>query len=615
MCGIVGFVGDGDRTTISKMLQITSHRGPDDSGIYINKNVGLGNNRLAVIDLSRKGHQPMFDGEKSISIVYNGEIYNFLQIKEELKKYYHFKSDSDTEVILYAYKKWGTNCLDHLNGMFAFVIYDIKKNLLFGARDRLGEKPFKYYWDKKNFIFASELKAILSVLKTKPKMDFKAINDYLTLQYVPAPLTGFENIFKLAPGHFFILKDGKLTINKYWEIDYSKKFQFSEDEWIEVLEKKIEESIKARMISDVPVGSFLSGGIDSSTVTAFMAKNSSKRIKTFSVGFNDPVFDETKYAGEVAKIYHTDHSSIKITAKLFGDELQNIVDYYDEPFADNSLIPSLFLSRLARKDVTVALSGDGGDENFAGYDRYSIVYLNNLYEKLPKVFRDLAIKLAINTLYGLTPSTFTSRLKTFVNTFDYKFYKRYLYYMSFMNDIDKRFILRKYENDTFSIFKDNYNTKLDLVDNALNIDICSYLPEDLLYKMDTASMSASLEVRAPLLDYQLMELSAQMPSEYKVNMFNKKIIFKKMLLKKKLLTENIINRPKRGFNAPIKKWLKNDLKGFVMEELASKKFRDSGLFNNKNLDIYINNYYTGNLNYGNNIFALLTLSLWINKYF
>lgn len=614
MCGIAGFVGDGDRNMISKMLQVTSHRGPDDSGIYIHNNVGLGNNRLAVIDLSQRGHQPMFDKEKSVCIVYNGEVYNFKQLRGELQKYYDFYSDSDTEVILYAYKRWGTNCLTHLNGMFAFVIYDIKRNLLFGARDRLGEKPFKYYWDKKNFIFASEIKAILSALKTKPEMDFKAINDYLTLQYVPAPRTGFENIFKLPPGHFFILKNGKLVINKYWELDYSKKLQYSEDEWIEILEKKIEDSVKARMLSDVPIGSFLSGGIDSSAVTAIMARELSKRVKTFSVGFSDPTFDETNYAKVVAKMYHTDHSFVKITAKSFGEELKNIADNYDEPFADNSLIPSLFLSRLARKKVTVALSGDGGDENFAGYDRYSIVCLSNLYNRVPREIRDLVFKQSANLLYGLTPTMFTSRLKTFTDTFDHKFYKRYLYYRSFLDNIDKKFILNNYD-DTFSIFKDNYNRKFDDIDNALKTDISSYLPEDLLFKMDTASMSASLEVRAPLLDYELMELTAQMPSNYKVNLFNKKIIFKKMLLKNKLLPESIVNRPKRGFNAPIARWLKNDLKTFVMEELTSKKFRESGLFNNKNLDTYINNYYTGNLNYYNNIFALLTLSLWINKYF
>lgn len=614
MCGIAGFVGDGDRNIISKMLQVTSHRGPDDSGIYIHNNVGLGNNRLAIIDLSQKGHQPMFDKEKSVCIVYNGEIYNFKQLRRELQEYYDFYSDSDTEVILYAYKRWGTNCLAHLNGMFAFVIYDIKKNLLFGARDRLGEKPFKYYWDKKNFIFASEIKAILSALKTKPQMDFRAINNYLTLQYVPAPWTGFENIFKLPPGHFFILKNGKLVINKYWELDYSKKLQYSEDEWIEILEKKIEDSVKARMVSDVPIGSFLSGGIDSSAVTAIMARSLSKRIKTFSVGFSDPTFDETNYAKIVAKMYHTDHSYIKITAKSFCEELQNIADNYDEPFADNSLVPSLFLSRLARKKVTVALSGDGGDENFAGYDRYSIVYLSNLYKNVPKEIRDLVLKPSANLLYGLAPTRFTSRLKTFTTTFDYKFYKRYLYYRSFLDNADKRFIFKNYE-DTFSIFKDSYNSKIDHIDNALKIDISSYLPEDLLFKMDIASMSESLEVRAPLLDYGLMELTAQMPSDYKVNLFNKKIIFKKMLLKNNLLPEAIINRPKRGFNAPIAKWLKNDLKSFVIEELNSKKFRESGLFNNKNLDTYIDNYYTGNLDYSNNIFALLTLSMWINKYF
>ncbi|MEK7497295.1 MAG: asparagine synthase (glutamine-hydrolyzing) [Patescibacteria group bacterium] len=618
MCGIVGYVGDVSREKIAKMLQVTNHRGPDDNGVFIRGNVGLGNNRLAVIDLTPKGHQPMFDDKKSVCIVYNGEIYNFKEVRRELEKEFKFKSNSDTEVIIYAYKKWGVSCLERLNGMFAFVIYDMEKDLLFGARDRLGEKPLKYFFDEKTLVFASEIKGILPVLKEKPKMDMEAISDYLTLQYVPAPKTGFENIYKLPPASYFIFKNGKLKVYKYWSLDFSEKLNLSEDEWIDLLEQKINETVKGRMVSDVPIGAFLSGGVDSSAVTAFMAKNSAKKISTFSIGFKNSQFDESEYAKKVAKLYKTDHSTLMVDSKMFLEEFSKTADYYDEPFADNSLLPTLFLSRFTRQKVTVALSGDGGDENFAGYDRYNIVKFGEYYKFFPKWMRDFLVNPLTDSLYSLSPRPLTQRIKTFSNTFNKPFYYKYLSYRSFFSNNDKKIILsdsfRKVK-DTFLIGRNDYNSKISKLDNALNMDINSYLPEDLLYKVDIASMSVSLEVRAPLLDYQLMELTAKMPDNLKINALNKKYIFKKMLLEKKILPEKIVNRSKQGFIAPIGSWLKTDLKDYVLDQLNSKKFRQAGLFDNEKLDKYIAEYYSTNLNYHNNIFALLSLSNWINKYF
>lgn len=618
MCGIVGYIGDVNRDKISKMLHFVSHRGPDDSGLYVHGNVGIGNNRLAIIDVSPKGHQPMFDDEKSLCIVYNGEMYNFMEVRKLLEKEFKFKSNSDTEVIIYAYKKWGVNCLKRLNGMFAFVIYDIKNNLIFGARDRLGEKPLKYFYDGNNFIFASEIKAILSVLKNKPDMDFQAISDYLTLQYVPAPGTGFKNIYKLPPASYFIYKNNKLRIYKYWKLDFKDKLNLTEDEWITCLDKKINESVKSRMISDVPIGAFLSGGVDSSTTTAYMAMNSGRAIKTFSVGFTDKNFDETRYAKEVAKLYKTDHETIKVNPNIFKDELFKTADYYDEPFADNSLIPSIFLSRFARKKVTVALSGDGGDENFAGYGRYDIVKFGESYNKIPAALRNFLLSPGAKLIFALHPNLLSFRIKTFSETFEMPFYKRYLFYKSFFNNNDKNYLFSKNISkvrDTFISGRDDYDKKLEDLDNALKNDINSYLPEDLLYKMDIASMSASLEVRAPLLDYRLMELTAKIPSSLKIKGFNKKYIFKQLLIKNKILPEQIVNRSKRGFNPPIGQWMKNDLKKQTLQALNSMKFRKIGIFDNKKLDDYINTYYSTDLNYHNNIFALLTLSNWIGKYF
>ncbi len=618
MCGIVGYAGNVNREKISKMLYSIAHRGPDDSGMFVRGEIGLGNNRLAVIDVSPKGHQPMFDDEKSICIVYNGEMYNFMDVRRKLEKEFKFRSNSDTEVIIYAYKKWGTGCLKYLNGMFAFVIYDMRNRLLFGARDRLGEKPLKYYFDGDDFIFASEVKAILSVIKNKPEMDLEAVNDFLTLQYVPAPATGFKNIFKLPPASYFIYKNRRLSIKKYWHLDFSDKLNLSENEWTGLLDEKINMSVKSRMVSDVPIGAFLSGGIDSGATTAYMARNSLKPIKTFSIGFTDKNFDETKHSKEIAKLYKTDHSYIKVHPAIFKEEISKIADYYDEPFADNSLIPSLFLSRFARQKVTVALSGDGGDENFAGYDRYNIVKFGKIYSQIPKGIRSTLVNPVTDLAFLIHPNLLTKRIETFAGTFDSPFYRKYLYYRSFFSDHDKKNIytrMMKNTSDTFAKGKRDYEKKLDWIDSALKTDINSYLPEDLLYKMDIASMSASLEVRAPLLDYELMELTAKIPPGLKIKGFNKKYIFKQMLIKNNILPEEIINRPKKGFNPPLGRWLKKDLKKYVYELLNAKKLRQSGIFDDKKLDDYIDRYYSTDLNYHNNIFALMTLSNWIEKYF
>ena len=615
MCGIVGYIGDTSTGKINKMLSAISHRGPDDHGVYVNKQYGLGNNRLSVIDLSKNGHQPMFDNEKTICIVYNGEMYNFKNLRNELKKEFKFKSETDTEAIIYAYKKWGVDCLTHLNGMFAFVIYDIKKNLLFGARDRLGEKPLKYYLDGNKFIFASEIKAILQVLETKPEMDYQAVSDYLTLQYIPAPRTGFKNIYKLPPASYFIYKNGKLKISKYWNLDFKNKTSMQEDEVVNQLDACVSESVKNCMVSDVSLGAFLSGGIDSSAVVAYMAKNSNKRISTFSIGIKNSDFDESGFANSVAKLYKTNHSTLMVDSKMFLNTIEKCCDYYDEPFADNSMIPTLLLSKFTRNKITVALSGDGGDELFAGYDRYNIVRFGEYYSYIPKGLRNSLVKPIANEIFNIIPSLLASRIVIFAKTFDRKFYDKYTYYKSFFNHEDKIKILKDKRYADAKYYMSGFNSKYTPIDNSLSMDIASYLPEDLLFKTDIASMSASLEVRAPLLDYGLMEFAAKIPDRLKIKNFNKKYIFKKMLLEKNILPKSIIDRKKQGFVMPIGEWLKNDLKNYTIETLSSKKFRNAGIFNDKKLDSYIDNYYPNDLKYHNNMFALLSLSNWINKYF
>ena len=621
MCAIAGYVGNLNRDKLILMLDSMSHRGPDDRGTYIKDSLGLGHNRLSIIELTKLGHQPMFDDAKSIAIVFNGEIYNYQELKRELEKSFHFKSQSDTEVIIYAYKKWGINCLERLNGMFSFVIYDLKQNLLFGARDRLGEKPLKYLLKDDLFAFASEVKALVKVNPDGPEIDYEAISDYLTLQYVPSPKTGFKDIYKLPPGHYFIYKNKKLRIQKYWDIDYSKKINLSDNDWEDLLEENINKAVKDRLVSDVPLGAFLSGGVDSSSVVAFMARNSSRPINTFSVGFNDPKYDESSYAKIVSKLYGTKHSLVKVEVKDFKETFTKVPDYYDEPIADNSTTPTMFLSNFSRKKIKVALSGDGGDENFAGYERYNIVDFGRIYKNIPKTVRDLLIRPTANLFSSVFPGTLTNRIKIYTSTFNQPFYQRYLNYSLFFNNKEKEniysnnFARETRGKNTLLMYKDIFNKGINNIDNALFFDIKSYLPEDLMYKIDMASMSCGLEVRAPLLDYKLMELTAQIPASKKIKFFNKKYIFKKMLIDKNILPEEIVNRPKKGFILPIKHWLKNELKEYVISELGSQKFRQMGVFENKKLDKYLENYFASKIDYSNNIFSLLALARWINKYF
>lgn len=624
MCAIAGYYGGGRKVCLERMLLALKHRGPDDSGSFIEGPVGLGNNRLSVIDLSKKGHQPLFNEDNSVCIVYNGEIYNFQTLKKSLEGRHKFKSNTDTEVILHAYEEWGVDCLKRLNGMFAFVVYDRRKKIFFGARDRLGEKPLKYYFDKNVFAFASETKGLLPIIKTR-EPDIKAIDNYLTLQYVPAPKTGIKNVYKLPAGHYFLYSNGRLSIKRYWNIEFTKKLVLREEEWEELLFVKIKESVESRTVSDVPLGAFLSGGLDSSAVVAFLGHTIPK-LKTFSVGFEDPRFDESKYASQVAKLYNTDHSVLIIGRKELIEAFTKLPEYYDEPFADNSSLPTIILSQFAGKKVKVALTGDGGDENFGGYERYSVVDFAKIYSQAPKLAKNLIRHSSniVSKLYDRRSVVYlkklTDRVATFTDTFDLPFYKKYVYYNYFFTREEKREIysrevLKKLgTHDTFSIFKSRYNRYLSDLDNSFNFDINSYLPEDLLYKMDIASMGTSLEVRAPLLNHELLELTAQMPDSLKVRLFQKKYIFKKLLAKKKLLPGNIINRPKRGFVAPIEKLMKENLRESVLEEVNSRKFRELGIFDNSKINTYLTDYFQDKSKKTNNVFAIFALSAWVNRY-
>lgn len=618
MCGIVGYGGFTNKASLNNAIRAIKHRGPDDDDAVYFENTALGNTRLAILDLSSKGHQPMFNQDKSLCITFNGEIYNFTEVKKLLKNKYHFKSNTDTEVILHAYEEWGFKCLDKLNGMFSFVIYDSKKKLLFGARDRLGQKPLKYYFRNGTFIFSSEIKAILSLLSFKPDLDEEAIDDFLTLQYVPSSKTGFKDIYKLPPAHYFVYQKKHLSIRRYWSLDFNKKEHHSSSEWQEIIFNEIKRSVQSHLISDVPVGALLSGGLDSSVILAIMAQNTSQKINTFSIGFADKSFDETPYARTVSQIYKTKHTELRITDKDLINNIQNISDVYDEPLADNSILPMLILSKLASTKVKVALTGDGGDENFAGYERYNIVNLSKYLSSFPKSLKAL-LRFSSHSAFVLHPTKNTERLKRFFSTLDQTFYSKYINYNSFFTNFAKQ---RLYSsdfkdalngNDTFQIYKSIFNPNLDPLENALKIDINTYLPDDLLYKSDSASMAYGLELRSPFLDHILMEKIALMPPNLKLRILTKKKILKDIAYKNNLLPREIIFRQKQGFTIPQNTWFKGPLKDYIYNTIMSSSIIGR-IFSEERLENYLKNYFNSNLNYDNNIFALLILALWMNKY-
>ncbi|MBI2028460.1 MAG: asparagine synthase (glutamine-hydrolyzing) [Candidatus Levybacteria bacterium] len=618
MCGIVGYGGFSKKALLDKAIRKIHHRGPDDNGVIYFNGIALGNTRLAILDISEKGRQPMFNKDRSLCITFNGEIYNFKEVKKNLSKKYEFRSNSDTEVILYAYQEWGVRCLEKLSGMFAFVIYDIKKNLLFGARDRLGQKPLKYYFNNGKFIFASEIKAILPLLDETPVLDEVAIDDFLTLQYVPTPKTGFSKIYKLPAACYFIYKDKKLSIKKYWSLNFSKKLILSENEWHELVYSDIERSVKSHLVSDVPVGALLSGGLDSSIIVALMSLSSSRRINTFNIGFDDEQFDETRFATMVSEMYGTNHTRFNVTSRQLLENIENLTQVYDEPIGDNSILPTLLLSKLTSKKVKVALTGDGGDENFAGYDRYTFVILSSFLSYFPSIAKRI-LNLTSKSIYCLYKTKLTERMNKFLSTLDQEFYKKYVNYNCFFTTETKQNLYSEnYKNligdhDSYQQYYPFYDKNLSDLDNALKIDVNTYLANDLLYKSDSASMAYGLELRSPFLDYKLMEKISEMPSDLKMKFLKTKNILKKIAEKNNLLPKEIIYRNKRGFNIPQNKWFKGPLKNYLKNTILSSGMIDV-IFDKVKIESYIKKYHESNLNYDNNIFALLMLSLWYDEY-
>lgn len=628
MCGITGkiylngkTVSEQDILTMNEKIQ---HRGPDDGGVYISpdKKVGLGHRRLSIIDLSPLGHQPMNYMER-YWIVFNGEIYNFQEKREMLEKEgYVFKSKSDTEVVLALYDKFGKKCLEHLRGMFSFAIYDEKEKTIFCARDRVGKKPFKYYLDENVFIFASELKAILTQPEYKKEPDYIAIHHYLSLQYCPAPLTGFKDIKKLEPAHYLFidLKTKKIEKERYWKLDYSQKLDLSEDEWKKRIMEKLEECVKLRMVSDVPLGAFLSGGIDSSAVVAIMSKLSDKPVKTFSIGFKEEKYNELKYAKIVAEKFKTDHTEFIVEPHAI-ELLPMLVKQYEEPYADSSALPTYYVSKLTRNHVTVALNGDGGDENFGGYGRYSVQKFGLWYDKIMPLHK-LFILPVSKFLAKNINNTFFDRAYRFAKTLSDDYTNRYVNYICyFTNEMKANLYTPEFKEkmkgvDSYDIVANKFseaNTK-DKMDQCLFADFSTYLPDDLLVKVDIDTMAVALEGRSPFLDHEMLELTAQIPFNLKIKGFNnKKYILKEALCG--LVPDEVMFRPKMGFGIPIDVWFRGELKNYAYDTLLSEKAINRGLFRKEAVKRLLDTHTTTKISFAYHVWALITLELWFQEYF
>lgn len=592
MCGICGIIDPGGNPIKKEILQnmcaALVHRGPDDEGIYISSQLkpsaGLGHRRLKIIDLSEAGHQPMPNEDGSLWLVFNGEIYNFQKLRKDLKnKGHRFRSGTDAEVVLHLYEDYAEDCLSYLRGMFAFAIWDKKKSKLFLARDRLGQKPLLYYYDGQHFCFASEFSALLASGLVDKNINYEAIDQYLTFGYVPAPATIYKRIFKILPAHFGIFQNGKINLKKYWELDYSPKIVISEKEAAQEIIRILKEAVSLRLISDVPLGVFLSGGIDSSTVTAIMSQLAD-RVQTFSIGFDTADFDELKYARNITTRYSTEHHEFIVKPKAL-EILPLLVERYGEPYADSSAIPTYYVSQQTREFVTVALNGDGGDESFAGYERYQAMALAEFYNRIPSLFRGGLRKAIIH----LVPDSVNfknkrRRLRRFFENVSNPFYPRYCRWVSMINDNDKNNLYREsfknqLENENPASWLEEYpglSEDIDLVDRLMAIDIKTNLANDLLVKMDIASMANSLETRSPFLDHKLMEFAAKLPAEYKMKRLIKKYILKKAI--KDLIPQENIHRRKMGFGVPVGEWFRNDLKDFLCETLLSSSSLDRAYF-------------------------------------
>lgn len=624
MCGICGFYSKQNISLeqLTEMNNTLYHRGPDDSGVEIYQgkdgfNIGLAQRRLSILDLSPLGHQPMHSADKRLSIAYNGEIYNFQELRKELSDY-PFKSNCDTEVILAAYLKWGVSCVEHFNGMFAIALYDREDESLYLVRDRIGKKPLYYLEDGENLVFASELKPIMKYPGFQKKIRQELLNKYLVHQYINAPDTVFEHVYKLEPGVVYQFQKGKKSKWKYWDIaslyqEKKESFKGTFEDAKEELKKKLSASIEMRMIADVPLGTFLSGGYDSSLMTAMAQSKSSQPVKTFSIGFEDKKYNEAIYAKEVADYLGTDHTESYISEEDMFGLIENLADYYDEPFADSSQIPSMLVSKLAKEKVTVALSGDGGDEFFCGYNNYKMLLDMQKLDLAGGLVHGVCNFPGLKRLHLM--DKLPAKVQIVANNRDEKLkvqpfeakHSEIAMSMLKQEQIDYRF------TEETGYGENNWQIRRML------LDMDTYLPGDILCKVDRASMKYSLETRCPILDKEVMEFSFALPHSYKYENGNKKKILKALAYD--YIPKELLERPKVGFSVPLDKWLRGTLKAQLLDYCNQDFLKKQDIFEIEKVQQFIKHYLeTGDKgsgtgeNYSRFVWAYFVFQKWYQQY-
>ena len=625
MCGIAGWAhldprtspAEGSEELLRSMCDRMTHRGPDSEGYLIDDGIALGMRRLAIIDLLT-GEQPTFNEDHSVAVILNGEIYNYRELRADLEKRGHkFRSASDTEILPHLYEEYGREMVQHLNGMFAFALWDNNRRRLFIARDRFGEKPL--YWGvfDHQLLFASEPKVLLAHPGVRPNLNLTALRQYLSFDYVPAPLSIFEGISKLPAAHMLTLEDGQVKVERYWQLSYKTREPVpSVAEAAEQLRELLADSVRMRLVSDVPLGVLLSGGIDSSMVTALAVRASSETVKTFSISFAEASFDESQYARAVAKFLGTDHHEERFSASLAANLVSEIGAWMDEPISDPSLVPTYLLSRFTRKHVTVALGGDGGDELFAGYPMYFGHYMARAYLTVPRFLRRGLVEPMVNLLPVKNKNlSFDYRARRFIVASHYDAVARHhVWFGSFSPDEQEHLLTADVRQASDAdIYCDARRLFAECDSNNLtecmqSLDTQLYLAEDILTKVDRASMAVSLEVRAPYLDPRVAEFAASLPPRYKLHGYTSKYILKKAA--KGLVPPFVWRRGKKGFGVPFAKWLKGELRPLAHDLLSPERLRRSGLFDPEYVAKLQDEHERGVANHRKLLWTLLSFELW-----
>jgi asparagine synthase (glutamine-hydrolysing) len=618
MCGIAGMFKTAagavvGAPAIHQMCQRIIHRGPDDEGVYVKDGVGLGIRRLSIIDLSG-GRQPIHNEDKSVWVVFNGEIYNFRELRAELEHAGHrFYTNSDTEVIVHLYEDLGSDCIQKLRGMFAIALYDERRRRLLLARDRLGKKPLHYSLTAGQFLFGSEIKSLLAVEPELADVDHEAILQYFYFGYILDPATAFRSIRKLPPGFLLEFANGQISLRQYWELPaYGTDGSKSEEEALDELEHQLDEAVRIRLISDVPLGALLSGGVDSSTIVALMARASSRPVKTFTIGFSREDFNEAKAARMVSECFGTEHYELVVEPKI-GETLQQLSSSLEEPFADSSILPTYYVSQMTRQHVTVALAGDGGDELFAGYDRYAVALRRQIFDRIPP----WAGRWYRERIYPRLPSAFFGRRFLFNASLPAR--DRYLDGLSILPALHRE---RAFFSDEFltsfgtavqplEAFRSSFDNApaSKFLSRLLYLDTKTYLPGDILTKVDRMSMAASLEVRAPILDHHMVEWAARLPENLKFRDGQGKYLLRK-LASRVGVPQEVLSRPKQGFALPLVHWMRGELKDDLLPILVEPRTLERGYFKRQAVRTLLEEHSRGRRDHSAQIWMLLMFELW-----